>query len=255
MRSGSLHARVTEAIGRSILRGEIGAGHVMPVEDALAAAHGVSRAVIREAMKSLSAKGMVSVGPSTGTRVLPRGRWQVLDPDVLDWLGREAQGSGVTPDFVTELLELRRMIEPEAARLAALRATPADVLAMRGALARMGRALEEGGDYVSADIAFHEALLEAAHNRFLNQLGGAMARLLRFSTNLSWRYPDAAHGSLPVHRAVLEAVARRDAEGAAGQVLHLIERHERHLRGILGGMPGEEDHTARNSAGGEGEKA
>lgn len=247
MRTGRLHARVTEAIGRAILRGELAAGDGLPVEAALAATHGVSRAVIREAMKSLTSKGMVSVRPSTGTRVLPRGRWQLLDPDVLDWLGAEVAGAGIAPDFVTELLELRRMFEPEAARLAALRATPADLAAMRAALGRMGTALAGGGDYVSADIAFHEALLEAAHNRFLNQLGGAMARLLRFSTTLSWRFPDAAHGSLPVHCAVLDAVARGDAEGAAAHVLHLIERHERHLRGMLG----EADHMARASAGGE----
>ena len=247
MRSGRLHARVTEAIGRSILRGEIEPGHALPVEDALAAEHGVSRAVIREAMKSLSAKGMVSVRPSRGTRVLPRGRWQILDPDVLDWLG----GSPPEPDFVTELLELRLMIEPEAARLAARRATAEDVAAMRAALARMAAALDGEGDYVSADIAFHEALLEATHNRFLNQLGGAMSRLLRFGTNLSWRYPDAARGSLPVHGAVLEAVARGDGEEAAAHVLHLIERHERYLRGMLDSMPGGADHMARNSADGE----
>jgi DNA-binding FadR family transcriptional regulator len=234
---------VTESIGRSILRGEVAAGAALPVEDVLAASHGVSRAVVREAMKVLAAKGMVSIRPSTGTRVLPRGRWQLLDPDVLDWLG----GSAPEPDFVTELLELRLMIEPEAARLAARRATAADVAAMRAALVRMGAALDGEGDYVSADIAFHEALLEAAHNRFLNQLGGAMARLLRFSTNLSWRYPDAARGSLPVHGAVLEAVARGDGEDAAAHVLHLIERHERHLRGMLG----EANHMARDSAGGE----
>jgi DNA-binding FadR family transcriptional regulator len=243
LRVRSLQAQVTESIGRAILRGEVAAGAALPVEDALAASHGVSRAVVREAMKVLAAKGMVSVRPSAGTRVLPRGRWQLLDPDVLDWLG----GSAPEPDFVTELLELRLMIEPEAARLAARRATAADVAAMRAALARMGAALDGEGDYVSADIAFHEALLEAAHNRFLNQLGGAMARLLRFSTNLSWRYPDAARGSLPVHGAVLEAVARGDAEDAAAHVLHLIERHERHLRGMLG----EANHMARDSAGGE----
>ncbi|WP_424136682.1 FadR/GntR family transcriptional regulator [Roseomonas chloroacetimidivorans] len=246
MRPGSLHARVTASIGRAILRGEVPAGSVLPVEDALAAAHGVSRAVIREAMKSLAAKGMVSVRPSAGTRVLPRGRWQLLDPDVLDWLS----ASPPEPDFVTELLELRLMIEPQAARLAARRATAADVAAMRSALARMEAMLDEGGDYVSADISFHEALLEAAHNRFLNQLGGAMARLLRFSTNLSWRFPDAARGSLPVHGALLEAVARGDGEAAASHVLHLIERHERHLRGMLGAR----DHTARDSAGEEKER-
>jgi DNA-binding FadR family transcriptional regulator len=241
---------VTEAIGRAILRGEVAEGAALPVEASLAAAHGVSRAVVREAMKVLAAKGMVSIRPSTGTRVLPRRQWQLLDPEVLDWLGAGVAGAEIAPDFIPEMLEIRRMFEPEAARLAARRATPADLSAMRLALGRMGTALAGGGDYVSADIAFHASLLEAAHNRFLNQLGGAMARLLRFSTNLSWRFPDAAHGSMPVHRAVMEAVASGDAEGAAAQVLHLIERHERHLRGVFGEMT----QTAHSSAGGEGEK-
>lgn len=225
----NLHGQVTEAIGRAILQGEWPPGTPLPTEDALAARHGVSRAVLREAMKSLAAKGMVSIRPSAGTRVLPRHCWQLLDAEVLDWHA----GLPMEPGFITDLLDLRRMIEPQAARLAAARATPRDIAAMRAAYQRMESALDGQGDYVAADMAFHAALLAAAQNRFLHQLGGALERLLTLSTNISWKYPDAARGSLPLHGALLEAVERRDAEAAAAHITRLIERHEVHLHGML----------------------
>ncbi len=232
----NLHGQVAEALGRALLSGEFPPGTTLPTEDALAARHDVSRAVLREAVKTLAAKGMVSVRPRAGTRVLPRESWQILDAEVLDWMA----GLPVDPGFVTDLLDLRRMIEPQAARLAAQRATPKDISAMRAALTRMGAALGGSGDYVAADMAFHAALHAAAHNRFLHQLGAALERLLTLSTNISWKYPDAARGSLPIHVALLDAVERRDPEAAAAQITRLIERHEIHLRGMLQGKQGGE---------------
>lgn len=227
----NLHGQVAEALGRALLSGEFPPGATLPTEDALAARHQVSRALLREAMKTLIAKGMVSVRPRAGTRVLPRENWQLLDAEVLDWMA----GLPVEPGFVTDLLDLRRMIEPQAARLAALRATAKDIAAMRAALDRMGAALDGEGDYVRADMAFHAALQAAAHNRFLHQLGAALERLLTLSTSISWKYPDAARGSLPLHAALLEAVERRDPDAAAAAITRLIERHEIHLRGMLQG--------------------
>lgn len=227
----NLHGQVTEALGRALLSGEFPPGAALPTEDALAARHDVSRALLREAMKTLAAKGMVSIRPRAGTRVLPRESWQILDAEVLDWMA----GLPVDPGFVTDLLDLRRMIEPQAARLAAQRATPEDISAMHGALARMTAALDGAGDYVAADMAFHAALLAAAHNRFLHQLGAVLERLLTLSTSISWKYPDAARGSLPLHAALLEAVERREPDAAAAQIGRLIERHEIHLRGMLQG--------------------
>jgi GntR family galactonate operon transcriptional repressor len=233
------------AIGRRILQGDLPPGTILPVEDLLAAEHGVSRAVLREAMKSLSAKGLVSIRPAAGTRVLPRERWQLLDAQVLDWHA----GAPMAPGFVTDLLDLRRMIEPQAARLAAARALPRDLDAMRTAFAAMGRALDGEGDYVAADMQFHRALLGAAHNRFLHQLGAALERLLTLSTSISWKYPDAASGSLPLHGALLEAVAQGDGEAAAARITELIDRHDRHLRGMLGTI----ERPVRASAGATGE--
>lgn len=225
----NLHGQVTEQIGRAILRGDWPPGAALPTEDLLATQHGVSRIVVREAMKSLAAKGLVSIRPRAGTRVLPRDRWQLLDAELLDWHA----GLPIGPDFVADYLDLRRMIEPQAARLAARRATAGDIAAMRTAFNRMGAALDGEGDYLAADMAFHAALLNAARNRFIHQLGGALERLLTLSTSISWRYPDAARGSLPLHGALLEAIERRDPEAAAAQIARLIERHERHLRGML----------------------
>ncbi len=230
----NLHGQVTEAIGRAILGGEWPPGAALPTEDALAARYGVSRLLLREAMKSLAAKGMVSVRPSAGTRVLPRDRWQLLDADLLDW----HLGLPVAPGFIADFLDLRRMIEPQAARLAAQRATPAQCATLREAYQRMAAALDGQGDYVAADMAFHAALLAAAQNRFLHQLGTALEKLLTLSTSISWRYPDAARGSLPLHAALLAAVERHEPEAAAAAITRLIERHENHLHGMMQAQQG-----------------
>jgi DNA-binding FadR family transcriptional regulator len=204
-RPRSAHARALDELGLDIVAGRFAAGAPMPPEPLLCERLGVSRTVVREAVKSLAAKGLLVTGPKLGTRVLPEARWNWFDADVLRWRGR----AGMTRDFLRELQELRRLIEPAAARLAAERATAEDVRALDEAYAGMREAVERGGDYATHDQRFLQALLRASGNRLLAQAGRALEALLRTSFELAAARPDGAAGALPLHRAVLDAVIQR----------------------------------------------
>jgi DNA-binding FadR family transcriptional regulator len=175
--------------------------------------------VIREAIKSLVAKGLVSTGPKVGTRVLPAESWNWFDPTVVAWQGK----AGLTREFLRDLQELRRVLEPASVRLAAERATSADIAEIEDAYAGMRKAIEEGGDYVSFDLRFHLGLLRAGHNRMVEQMGKALGALLRVAFEISTSKADGPASSLPLHRAVLDAVIARDPAKAERASLALID--------------------------------
>lgn len=222
----TMHQRVVDELGRRIAGVAWEPGDPLPVEDALAAEIGVSRGVLREAVKSLVAKGMLHVRPRTGTRVLPPEHWNHLDRDVLRW-----KQAGDATALLRDTTELRRIVEPEAARLAADRAGPDDVRALYDSLAAMEAAAAEPGrgGYVEADIAFHRALLDASGNRLLGSLGRAVDIALEHSFLVSTQTPGAVEASLPGHRAIVRAVEARDPAAAAAAVLALIEAAEREI--------------------------
>lgn len=221
-----MHERVVDELGRRIVRGVWEPGHPLPVEDLLATEIGVSRGVLREAVKALVAKGMLRVRPRTGTRVLSPEHWNHLDRDVLRW-----KQAGDATALLRETSELRRIVEPEAARLAAGRAGPDDVRALYDALAAMEAAAAEPGrsGYVEADIAFHRALLDAGGNRLLGSLGRAIDIALEHSFLVSTQTPGAVEASLPGHRAIVEAVAAGDPTAAAAAVLAIIQAAEKEI--------------------------
>jgi DNA-binding FadR family transcriptional regulator len=151
--------------------------------------------------------------------VLPDADWNWFDPDVVAW---QAQ-CGLTPEFLKDLQELRRVVEPAAVRLAAERATAEDIAAIEAAFAGMKKAVEEGGDYVTHDMRFHQGLLQASHNRMLVQMSKALNALLRTSFEISTRIKDGPRNSLPLHRAVLNAVIAREPAKAERAIMVLIE--------------------------------
>ncbi len=220
------HQRVVDELGRRIVGGAWAPGDALPVEDALAAGIGVSRGLLREAVKALVAKGMLHVRPRTGTRVLPPEHWNHLDRDVLRW-----KQAGDAAALLRDTGELRRIVEPEAARLAAERAGPDDVQALYASLAAMEAAAAnpDRSGYVEADIAFHRALLDASGNRLLGSLGRAVDIALEHSFVVSTRTPGAVEASLPGHRAVVQAVESGDPAAAAAAVLAIIEAAEREI--------------------------
>ncbi|PTM86619.1 GntR family transcriptional regulator [Streptomyces sp. VMFN-G11Ma] len=220
----TLHERVIDELGRRIVAGVWQPGHALPVEDLLAAEIGVSRGALREAVKALVAKGMLRVRPRTGTRVLSPEHWNHLDHDVLRW-----KQAGDAAALLQDTGELRRIVEPEAARLAAVRARPDDVRALYDALAAMEAAAADPGrrGYIEADLAFHRALLDAGGNRLLGSLGRAIGIALEHSFVVSTQTPGAAEASLPGHRAIVEAVAAGDPATAAAAVLAVVEAAEK----------------------------
>ncbi|MFY9512187.1 MAG: FadR/GntR family transcriptional regulator [Rubrivivax sp.] len=218
-----------DLLGEAIVGGCYAAGAAIPPEPILGEELGVSRTVVREAVKSLVAKGMLVTGPKVGTRVLPEESWNWFDPTVVQWKSR----MGLSREFLRDLQELRRVVEPAAVRIAAHRATPADIAEIEAAYAGMKSAIEDGGDYVTHDLRFHQGLLRACHNRMVVQMSKALGALLRTSFEISTTRPDGPASSLPLHRAVLDAVIARDPERAESASVVLIDGAEEDIEAVL----------------------
>jgi DNA-binding FadR family transcriptional regulator len=225
----NVHGNTVDHLGVAIVSGRYAPGASVPPEPALCDELGVSRTVVREAVKSLVAKGLVSTGPKVGTRVLPADQWNWFDPDVVAWQSK----AGLTRDFLRDLQDLRRVVEPAAVRMAAERATAADVAEIEAAFQGMRRAVEEGGDYVSYDLQFHQGLLKACHNRMLVQMSHALGPLLRTSFEISTTRNEGPRQSLPLHRAVLDAVVARNPGKAEKASLALIDGAREDIEEVL----------------------
>ncbi|MDQ0017037.1 DNA-binding FadR family transcriptional regulator [Variovorax boronicumulans] len=225
----NIHGRTLELLGEAIAAGRYAVGSSIPPEPVLGEELGVSRTVVREAMKSLAAKGLVATGPKVGTRVLPQDHWNWFDPDVITWQSR----AGLTPGFLRDLQDLRRVVEPAAVRLAAERADAKDIEEIESAFAGMKEAVEHGGDYVTFDLRFHNGLLGAARNRMLAQMSKALNALLRTSFEISAAKPHGPAHSLPLHRAVLDAVIARNPDDAERAVIRLIEGARQDIEDVL----------------------
>jgi len=225
----NVHGNTVDYLGGAIVAGRFGVAGSLPPEPLLCEELGVSRTVIRESVKSLVAKGLIQTGPKVGTRVLPSGRWNWFDPDVIAWQSK----AGLTAEFIRDLQDLRLIVEPAAVKLAALRATKADTDGIEEAFAGMKHAVEDGGDYVTYDLRFHQGLLRASHNRMLVQMSQALSALLRTSFEISTVKKNGPRNSLPLHRAVLDAVLARNPAKAGKAILVLIECAHRDIELVL----------------------
>ncbi len=205
-----------DSLGRAIVTGQF-SSRSFPTEADLARQYGVSRSVTREAVKMLTAKGLLSARPRQGTVVEPDGHWNLFDPDVLRWL-LERQFS---IDLMRHFSQLRVAIEPEAAALAARCSTPADRQAIAHGFARMEAAERGDDDALDADIAFHVAILRASQNPFYVQFRDVVATALRTSIRFTNRIKGRT-ANLPDHGAVKDAIERGDAEGARRAMERLI---------------------------------
>jgi DNA-binding FadR family transcriptional regulator len=205
-----------DALGRSIVTGAYDSER-FPTEAELAASHSVSRSVTREAVKMLTAKGLVTARPRRGTTVQPSSAWNLFDPDVLRWL--------LERRFSLELLrhfsELRIAIEPAAATLAARASDPAAIAAIEAGYRRMEAAEAGNDDALDSDIAFHVAVLEASANPFYRQFKDLVATALRTSIRFTNRFQGRT-ASLRAHHAVLAAIQARDGAAAHGAMAAII---------------------------------
>ena len=224
------HGHTVDLLGEAIISGRYGEGAIIPPEPILGEELGVSRTVVREAIKALAAKGLIVTGPKVGSRVLPQDVWNWFDPDVIAWQA----SAGLTPEFLRDLQDLRRVVEPAAVRLAAERASDDDIAEIEAAYAGMKLAIEKGGDYVTSDLRFHHGLLRAARNRMLTQMSKALNALLRTSFEISTARSNGPALSLPMHRAVLDAVKAHDPAKAERAILKLIDGARSDIEGVLG---------------------
>ncbi|HSI58696.1 MAG TPA: FadR/GntR family transcriptional regulator [Ideonella sp.] len=213
------HGHLLDLLGAAIVAGRHAVGASLPPEPQLCEAFGVSRTVVREAVKSLVAKGLLVTGPKVGTHVLAEEHWNCFDPDVVAW----QLEAGLSREHLRDLQELRRLLEPAAVRMAAERATPEDLAEIEAAYAGMKHAVQFGGDYISHDLRFHQALLRAGHNRMVAQMSKVLGSLLRTSLEISTARPDGPASSLPMHRAVLDAVIARQPAKAERASRTLID--------------------------------
>ncbi|VWX62069.1 Transcriptional regulator, GntR family [Burkholderiales bacterium 8X] len=225
----NVHGNTVDRLGNDIVSGRYPPGSSIPPEPLLCEALGVSRTVVREAVKSLIAKGLVTSGPKVGTRVQPEEQWNWFDADVIVWQTR----AGLSVDFLQDLQDLRRVVEPAAVALAAVRATSEDIADLEHAFGGMKQAIEQGGDYITPDLRFHQGLIRSSHNRMLVQMSRALGALLRTSFEISTIRPDGPARSLPLHRAVLDAVIARRPERAQKAILVLIDGARKDIDQVL----------------------
>lgn len=205
-----------DTIGRRIVIGDYD-GLRFPTEAELAAEHGVSRSVTREAVKMLTAKGLLTARPRKGTTVQPARAWNLFDPDVLRWILERK----FSLQLLRQFSELRVAIEPAAAALAARQADAAALDAIRAGFARMEAADAGADDTLDSDIAFHVAILNASANPFYMQFRDLTATALRTSIRFTNDYQGLT-ANLPAHHAVFAAIESGDAAGAKAAMTRII---------------------------------
>jgi DNA-binding FadR family transcriptional regulator len=221
----NLHHEVAGRIGSLIAQGALLPGAVLPNEGSLGTELGISRTALREAIKVLASKGLVEVRRKTGTRVRPRTEWNMLDPEVLSWL---FSGTGIPPG-IADLLEVRKVVEPAAARMAAHRSTPVELLEIREAYLEMERATDDLASSVESDLRFHLAVLEAAHNVFMKPFGALIQAALRASFRVTNSNGALYRKSLTLHRAVVNAIEAQDGDKSASAMLAVLSQTSRDI--------------------------
>lgn len=197
----------TEEIGRRIVSGQFQPGSVLPTTDVLAAEFSVSRLAIRETMKTLAGKGLISARPRRGTVVRPRAEWNRFDPDVLRWHSDERPNAA----YIRSVFEIRRLIEPPAAALVAERATQDTISAMEVAFQRMAESDPASPESIDADVAFHSAILSGTGNDFIAAFTPVMAAALSSTFRIQRDVARDREHFIPSHKLILDAIKSGDA--------------------------------------------
>lgn len=222
----NLHRELVHRLGLEVVSGRLRPGEQIPVNGESIADLVVSRTVAREAVKVLTAKGLLEARPYSGTRVRPRSEWHLLDPEVLSWVGE------VEPDseLLRGLTELRFLIEPGAARFAADRATEQQRRLLGEHYQEMVAAAKEPEVFAAADIRFHSLILVSAHNAFLSQFDAMIAATLAGTRAQLTRIWANRHGTkmlsatLPLHMVVVEAIVSRSPDAAEAAMRAVVQK-------------------------------
>lgn len=225
------HVALSKDLGVAIVTGAHAPGTLLPSEIELADQRGVSRSVIREALRMLSAKGLIESRPKAGTRVRERQNWNLLDPDLLAWMFEGAPALG----FVRSLFELRLIVEPAAAELAAVGRSGHQLSRLGHALERMGSAGLATTEGQAADQQFHTIILEATGNELLMSLAGTISSAVRWTTLFKYRASRKPRDPMPAHRALFDAIAASNGAMARRATTDLIEQARADTEALLTG--------------------
>jgi len=213
-----VHGAIAREIGIDIVSGRLRPGHVLESELEASAHRHVSRTAYREALRMLSAKGLINSRPRAGTRVSPMTEWHMLDPDVLAWLFSDSP----QPEMLHGLFELRTIIEPAAAALAAKLRRATHLERMQRAVADMRRYSLHRPEGRLADQEFHAALLAASTNPFVISLTKGVTAAVDSLTLFKLRLSKVERDPVPDHIRVFNAVKNKDPDEAREAMEHLI---------------------------------
>jgi DNA-binding FadR family transcriptional regulator len=228
IRVRGLHGQTVDVIGERIVSGGHAPGDLIYPEQ-IEVELGVSKTVVREALRVLASKGLIGSRQKRGTFVRPRADWNLLDADVLRW-----RGQGVPDEsFLDDLGEVRAIVEPAGARLAALRRTDEDLAALAEAIEQMNAARGDVPATVEADLAFHRALLAAAHNELLTRMEVVIEAGLRVRDSFVHGAVHGADDAVPAHQAVVDAIRGQDPDAAAHAVGELLAKAAADLRELI----------------------
>ncbi len=219
----SLYNKVAHDLGQRIVRGDYKPGALLPNEAECGQIYKVSRTAVREAVKMLSAKGLIQSRPKIGSRVEPRAAWNLLDRDVLGWYCATAD----FPKFAHDVQQIRFMIEPEAAALAAMNRTQAHLAEIAAAYAAMAVGVDDEQAWNVADVKFHLAVLDASGNEFISPFGRVIESLLANLFSATVGYVRNRVRVLPLHEAIFDAIKARKPDAARRAVRRLLESTQR----------------------------
>ncbi|MEU0110639.1 FadR/GntR family transcriptional regulator [Streptomyces sp. NPDC006251] len=221
-RGRGLHGQLVQQLGQMIVSGEVDADHPLVPEE-IGERFEVSRTVVRETLRVLEAKGLVTARPNVGTRVRPVSEWSLLDPDVVEWRAFGPQRE----DQQRELVELRSMIEPLAARLTAEHGRKEVNGRLGDLVATMERAADQDDSpaFAGADAEFHALLAQASGNQMLEHLFGVVSGALRVYGASSAGCDGPGEPSPAHHARVAEAVATGDGAAAEAAMRQLLTVH------------------------------
>ncbi|WP_406725147.1 FadR/GntR family transcriptional regulator [Streptomyces sp. GD-15H] len=221
-RGRGLHGQLVQQLGQMIVSGDLGADRPLVPEE-IGQRFEVSRTVVRESLRVLEAKGLVSARPNVGTRVRPVSDWNLLDPDIIEWRAFGPQRD----DQRRELCELRWAIEPLAARLAAGHGREDVQQRLSDMVEIMGHAMGQGDalTFARADSEFHSLLIQVAGNRMLEHLSGIVSAALQVSGGPAAGCERPNETSLAHHGQIVDALAGGDGEAAEVAMGQLLRGH------------------------------
>lgn len=221
-RGRGLHGQLVQQLGQMIVSGDLGADRPLVPEE-IGQRFEVSRTVVRESLRVLEAKGLVSARPNVGTRVRPVSDWNLLDPDIIEWRAFGPQRD----DQRRELNELRWTIEPLAARLAAGHGREDVQQRLVDLVEIMSHALAQGDalTFSRADAEFHALLIQVAGNRMLDHLSGIVTSALQVSGGPATGCERPTEASVAQHARIVEGLGSGDGAVAEGAMRQLLTVH------------------------------